>query len=131
MRCSYCNREIDAPIAFCPDCGKEISEKDREQLRDEALLRRAADADTLQKWKKYKILTFVNLFAGIVIGYPIALYLSFSLDRMWIFYVYVALWFGLFIFFGFIKGGVKCPFCGGLLGRSGGDYCPHCTKSLR
>lgn len=131
MRCRYCNERIDAPIAFCPGCGKEISKEDREQLRDEDNLRKAADADTLRNWKKYRIITFVELFAGIVIGYPIAAYFSLSLSRMWILYVFAALWLGLFIFFGFIKGGVRCPFCGSLLGRTGGDHCPHCTKKIR
>ncbi len=25
----------------------------------------------------------------------------------------------------------RCPFCGGFLDRSTGNYCPHCGKDLR
>ncbi len=131
MRCEKCGKYIDAPIAFCPSCGAPVPEEAREQLRKEKRDEEAADEAVLRKWKKLRILTFVEFFVVMFVILPIALYVGLKFNMLWIFYVVAVLWVGLFIFFGFVKGGVRCPFCGGLLGNSRGGYCQHCSKKIR
>lgn len=131
MRCANCNKRIESPVAFCPQCGAEIPEADREQLRNEIRKQQVEDAEIRRKWKKLEISSIIELLAGPFVVFPITLYIGLRYNLMWLFILFACLWVFGFIFLGFIKGGFRCPFCGGVLGNVVGQNCPHCSKQFR
>lgn len=130
MRCTSCNKRIDAPIQFCPKCGAEIPEENNEQLRNEIRMQEAKDDETRRKWKIYAILATVEIVVGAILC-MVVLYFAFAYNLKWLLPLAIVLWVFGFVFLGFIKGGFRCPFCGGLLGNIAGDRCAHCSKKFR
>ena len=133
MKCNNCNRTINNPQTNCPHCGAVITEDEHEQFRREQAETRKREAAVRDKWRKIEITAMLIGLIGLVIV-PLTIFTLIRhglVDYLWVAIVLAVLWVGGFIFFGFIKGGFRCPFCGGFLGNNAGDYCQHCSKRFR
>lgn len=131
MRCENCKKFITNPILKCPYCGTDIPEEALASFRKEASEIEAQDAIIRKTWKKYFRLSLLSIAVGILVILPLTLYVGLKNGLNWLPWLGIGLWVLSFVYFGFIKGGVRCPFCGALLGNSGGKYCPHCKSQYR
>ncbi len=131
MRCENCKKEIKTPLLKCPYCGSDIPEEVRASVRKEAAEKAHHDALLRKEWRKYFRLTLLSIAVGILVILPLTFYFGLKNGWSWLLWLGLGLWLLAFVYFGFIKGGVRCPFCGSLLGNSGGKYCPHCKSQYR
>ena len=132
MKCEKCKKEIKNPLLKCPYCGVDIPEYARALARKETSIEKEhQDALTRKKWKKTVILSILTWVIGILVVYPVTFYFGLKYEWYWLPILGIGLVILVFFYIGFSKGAFLCPFCGNMVGKSMGKYCPHCRTQIR
>ena len=126
--CRKCNNSIGDPLRHCPYCGTEISEADRAAYRQAIHEERVRDAAILRKWRRYTIIALISVFLSV----PSLVIMIYLRDKYgwpsWLPWAFFGFFMGLFVFFGGIKRGLSCPFCGYRYSLT--VFCPCCGKKI-
>ena len=139
--CKKCGEILQLDYEQCPFCGEQLKESNdseasdalHEKIKQEQKKEHDEEIKAmLETHVKYRKLGFIFGIAAVLspfIAYFFVVMLGYlkALIGFAIFGCIAAI---LFIYFDFIKGGARCPYCNTLLGRSYGAHCRFCGKEL-